>query len=145
MYRLTATLAVLAATCTLLPAASAHTDPEDVARRCVNRVDEIVERCQNAAAEETQECVRAIRRYLAAGRRDLAIRAARECVEAARERTRLCVVAVREVCIECIDWLLARGADRLAARVRHVCADAIEDLENLFERQKNAIEDALQS
>jgi len=110
----------------------------------VNRVDEILERCTRVAASETKDCVQAIRRYLAAGRRDLAIQTARECIQAARERTRRCSHAVRETCTECIDWLLAHGAERLAARVRHVCADALEQLENLLQRQENAIRDALE-
>lgn len=142
MTRLVALFTLTAAIC--LPAtARAHTDPEDVARRCVHRVDQILERCENAAAQETQDCLQAIRRYLNAGRRDLAIRTARECVNSARERTRRCTQEVRDVCTECIDWLLLHGADRLAARVRRVCADAIEQLEMMLERQENAIREAL--
>jgi hypothetical protein len=35
------------------------------------------------------------------------------------------------------------GAERLAARVRNLCSDAIEDLQNLLERQENAVQQAL--
>ena len=144
MIRLATCLAVLMTLCAVSPSANAHdTDPEDVARRCVNRVDQILDRCTRVAASETQDCVQAIRRYLAAGRRDLAIQTARECIEAARERTRRCSSAVRDVCLECIDWLLDHGAERLAARVRNVCADALDQLEHLLQRQENAIRDAL--
>jgi cellobiose-specific phosphotransferase system component IIA len=143
MIRLAACLAVMTAISTLAPTANAHVNPEEVAHRCVHQVDQILDRCENAAASETQECLKAIRRYRAAGRRDLAIQTARECIQAARERTRHCISAVRDVCTRCIDWLLAHGADRLAARVRNVCADAIEHLENLLKRQENAIRQAL--
>ena len=121
----------------------AHENPVDAAQRCVARVNHIVERCENAAADETQECIRKIRRLLEAGHRDRAVAVARDCIQSARQRTRNCIAEVRDVCGECIDYLLSVGAERLARRVRNACGDAIEDLENLLERQENAIQQAL--
>jgi hypothetical protein len=109
----------------------------------VEKVNQILDRCENAAADETKACLMLIRRYLAADNRDAAIATARECLQHARRRTRACVAAVREVCTRCIDYLLLVGADRLAARVRNACADAIDHLERLYQRQENAIKGAM--
>ena len=70
--------------------ASAQTSPEDVAARCVNKINGIVDRCQSAAADETEECVRTIRRLLADGRERAARRVAKQCIRSATERTENC-------------------------------------------------------
>jgi predicted component of type VI protein secretion system len=142
-------LRLIVATCAALmiagtvDTAHAHVNPVDVAQRCAARVQHIVDRCENAAADETSECIRKIRRLLADGQRDRAVQVARDCIQAARQRTRNCTAEVRDVCGECIDYLLSVGAERLAARVRNLCSDAIEDLQNLLERQENAVQQAL--
>lgn len=123
--------------------AFADTSPEDLAARCVTNVNGIVDRCQNAAAEETVECVRKIRRLLAAGREDAARDVARKCIRSATTRTENCANRVNRICNACIDELLELGAPQLARRVNNVCEDAISDLRSTLQREKNAIRTAL--
>jgi hypothetical protein len=123
--------------------ASAQDSPEDLAARCVEAVDGVVDRCTNAAADETQECVRKIRRLLAAGRVEAAHRVARACVASATERTENCARRVNRICDACIDLLLELGEPELARRVNNACEEAISQLRSLLQREKNAIETAL--
>lgn len=122
----------------------AHQNPAEAAERCAERIRQIVHRNQNAAAGQTEACLQQIRRLLEAGRRDLAILAARECLRSARERTRLAIAEVRENCERCINYLLNAGAEDLAARLRQACAEAIRNIEHQLQRQQNAISEALQ-
>ena len=143
MLRTMAITGVLTVLFGVSPSVDAHQNPQDVAERCVAHVRQIVNRCENAAAQQTSACLKQVRELLAAGRKDLAIIAVRECLRAARERTRLATAEVREICGRCIDYLLQIGEDRLAARVRNVCAEAIEAIEHLLQRQENALRSAL--
>ncbi len=123
--------------------AMAQSSPEDVAARCANRINEIVDRCQNAASDETTECVRKIRRLLADGRRKAARRVAAECIRSATARTEKCVNRVERLCNACIETLQDMGAPQLARRINNLCEEAIEDLRAILQRQKNAIREAL--
>jgi len=134
------TLAVFTATA---DSASAH-DPAQTAARCVTQINQIVDRCTNAAANETQECVRQINRLQELGRDEAAIQVAREFDHSARQRTRKCIAAIREICTECVDFLLNVGERDLAARVRWNCSDAISSVESILARETSAIQAALQ-
>jgi hypothetical protein len=131
-------------------AVSAQTDaahaqsPQDIAARCVGEVNETVERCRRAAAAEVKECVPLIRRLVEAGEIDRARAVARKCVTSAEERTKRCVDHVHTVCRRCVALLLNLGASELARRVAFICEDAIEDLRHILQREKHAIETALQ-
>jgi len=122
---------------------SAHTNPEDLAARCVGAMNGIVDRCQKAAADEAEECVRKIRRLLADGQEQAARRVAAECIQSATERTEKCANRVKRICDECIDQLLSLGAPQLARRVNNACEDAISDLRSTLQREKNMIRNAL--
>jgi len=122
---------------------SAQSSPEDVAARCANLIDGIVERCQNAAGDETAECVRKIRKLLADGRERAARRVAAECVRSATARTEKCANRVERVCDACIDTLQNMGAPHLARRINNVCDDAIATLRITLQREKHAIREAL--
>ncbi|MBT5311430.1 MAG: hypothetical protein HOL38_07590 [Verrucomicrobia bacterium] len=124
-------------------ASAYHNSPEDLAARCVNAVDGVVDRCTNAAADETQECVRTIRRLLSNGEVRAAHRVARECIRSATTRTENCANRVDRICLACIDILLEMGEPQLARRVNGVCEDAISQLRSLLQREKNAIRTAL--
>jgi len=117
--------------------------PEDLAARCVDAIDAVVERCTNATADETQECVRTIRRLLAAGRVRAAHRVARACIESATTRTQNCANRVERICNACIETLLEMGEPQLARRVNDACEEAIATLRSLLQREKNAIRTAL--
>jgi hypothetical protein len=116
---------------------------EAIAKRCANAVDQIVDRCTNAAADETAECVKKIRRLLAAGEEQAAIRVARECVASATERTEKCVQRIDRLCSACIDLLVELGETQLARRLNRFCEEAIEHLWSILERETNAIRTAL--
>lgn len=142
------TLFALCATTGLLLSASntAMADdqsPERIAARCVDAIDDTVDRCAHAAAKETHECVREIRRLLAAGRIRAAHRVARACVRSATDRTEHCADRVELICDVCIDILLDMGEPQLARRVNNACNDAIERLRSILQREKNAIRTAL--
>ncbi len=143
MLRTMAITGVLAIFFGISQSADAHQNPQHVAERCVAQVRQIVVRCENAAAQQTTACLLQVRELLAAGRKDLAIIAVRECLKAARERTRLATAEVREICGRCVDYLQQIGEHRLAARVRNLCAEAIEAIENLLLRQEHALRTAL--
>lgn len=122
---------------------SAQSSPEDVAARCVNAVNGIVDRCQDAAGDETAQCVRKIKKLLEDGRERAARRVAADCIRSATARTENCANRVKRICRTCIDTLLDMGAPHLARRVENVCEDAISDLRTTLQREKRAIRDAL--
>lgn len=121
----------------------AETSPEDLAARCVSKVNSIVDRCQNAAADETTKCVNKIQRLLADGQESAAQDVAKECIRSATTRTEKCANRVNRICNACIDQLLELGAPQLARRVNNACEDAISDLRSTLQREKNAIRNAL--
>ena len=137
------TLLAVASLCVTSTSVQAQENPVDAARRCIERVEQLVTRCENAAREETQRCVHEIRRLKADGQYEAAVQVARECVSRSRQRTRNCIAEVREVCTRCIDYLLGFGLEELAQRVRYHCAAAIEHLETIQQRVENAIHEAL--
>ena len=118
--------------------------PQDIAARCVGEVTETVERCRRAAAAEVKECVPLIRRLVEAGEIERAREVARNCVTSAENRTKRCVDHVHSVCRRCVALLLNLGAPELARRVAFVCEDAVKDLRHILQREKHAIETALQ-
>ena len=115
----------------------------DVARRCAERVNQIVKRCDEASRTETVTCVATIRRLLEAGRREAAEQVARECIEAAHRRTRHCSEEIREICARCIRWLNEKGETELAGRLRSHCAESLQHLRTSLTRQVNIIRHAL--
>ncbi|MBC8354936.1 MAG: hypothetical protein H8E66_23405 [Planctomycetes bacterium] len=123
--------------------ALAHS-PEDVAERCANKVEQVVERATNAAQDETHECVRRINALQDEGRDEAAKRVARECITNATERTHNAVRYVNAVCDECVEVLLRLDAPQLARRINHLCDEAVETLRVILHREKNAILDALE-
>ncbi len=123
--------------------ASAQSSPEDVAARCANLINGVVERCQDAAGDETAECVRKIRRLLADGRERAARRVAADCIRSATARTRKCVSRVERLCNACIETLQDMGAPQLARRINNVCEDAVAALRTTLQREKHAIREAL--
>lgn len=123
--------------------ASAHFSPEDLAARCANEVNGIVDRCQEAAADETTECVRTIRRLLADGRERAARRVAADCIADATARTEKCTHRVNRITNACIDELLNMGASVLARRLDNARDNAIEELRKILQREKHAIRNAL--
>ena len=143
MNRLTTIAAVFALVLTSTLTAQAHVDPADVAERCVNHVDGIVERCQNVIADETHDCVMEIRRLLRAGRDEAAAAVARECLQSGREHVRVCSNEITDTCIECVRYLVNVGANQLARRVYHHCGDAIDGFDVLLARQEEILYDAL--
>ncbi len=137
--------AFCAAACimTVTSTVSAQSSPEDVAARCVDAVNGIVDRCQNAAKDETTQCVRKIKRLLEDGRERAARRVATDCIRSAATRTENCVNRVQRICRACIDTLLDMGAPHLARRIDNVCEEAISDLRTTLQREKTAIREAL--
>ena len=125
--------------------ASAHTTPEDLAARCVAKIDHTVERCENAAADETADCLQRIRRLLADGQEQAARRVAAECIDSATERAEKCARYIKRLCNACIDQLVDLGATQLARRVNQVCEDAVADIRLILQREKNAIQNAFSS
>lgn len=123
--------------------ASAQVSPDDVAARCVSKINGIVDRCQSASAKETTECVKTIRRLLAVGRDRAARRVAAECIRSATARAEKCGDRVKRICDACVDTLLGMGAPQLARRVDAACDDAIESLRATLQREKTIIRNAL--
>lgn len=124
---------------------SAHTAPDDLAARCVAKVDQTIDRCESAAADETAECLHQIRRLLADGQEQAARRVATNCIESATERAEKCAKYMKRLCNECIDQLVNLGATEMARRVNQVCEDAILDIRLILQREKNAIQNAIDS
>lgn len=119
----------------------AHT-PEEVAQHCARRVNQIGDRCTNAVADTTLECVREINHLLDEGEVEAARRVARACIEDIQHIVDVCMEAIEQVCVRCINVLLDDfGAEELAARVRNFCGDALEDLARLERRAINLIRD----
>lgn len=118
--------------------------PEDVAARCADRVEQVVERATNAAMDETHECVRRINALQDQGRHEAARKLAQQCINNATQRTQNAVRYVNEICDECIEVLLRLDAPELARRINHLCDEAVETLRVILQREKNAILDALE-
>ena len=116
--------------------AYAHS-PEDVAARCADKVEQIVERA-------THECVRRINALQDKGRHEAAAELARECITNATQRTHNAARYVNEICDECVEVLLRLDAPQLARRINHLCDEAVETLRAILQREKNAILDALE-
>lgn len=135
-------LGIVAVVC-LVGNAVAHS-PEDVAERCADRVEQVVERAANAAQDETHECVRRINALQDQGRDEAAAKLARECINNATQRTQNAARYVEEICDECIEVLLRLDAPQLARRINHLCDEAVETLRVILQREKNAILDALE-
>lgn len=132
-------------TLAVLLAGTAHAQsPEDIARRCAERVNQVVERCTNAAVEETQECVRRIHELIEVGRYAAARQVAHACIRSATARTEKGVNAINRLCNVCVGALLEMGEEVLARRLSEFCDDAIEDLRQLLQRETNAILEALE-
>ncbi len=118
--------------------------PERLAHRCVEYVNNIVDRCTNAAADETHECIRQINALLEAGRYEAAREVAHECIRSATARTEHAAELIESARVRCVNALLEMGAIELARRVSNACDDAIEQLRHLLQREKNAIQNALE-
>ena len=144
MIRLFTMLAVSATICGLSSTAQAHVNPEDVAARCVDRVESLVDRYQDVTADKGQECLATIRRLLAAGRKEAAIHAGRRCIEASRQRADDVLTDTRSLCAECIEYLRTVGAYRLAARVQNACEDAALIMGATQDRLESIIDTALE-
>jgi hypothetical protein len=127
----------------LAQSASAQS-PERLAHRCVEYVNSIVERCANAAADETHQCIREINALLEAGRYEAAVEVARECIRSATARTEHAAGLIESARTRCINILLEVGEVELARRVSNACDDALEQLRHLLQREKNAIQNALE-
>tara|TARA_R110001592_G_scaffold359790_1_gene667058 strand:- start:69214 stop:69648 length:435 start_codon:yes stop_codon:yes gene_type:complete len=123
----------------------AHTAPDDLAARCVAKVDQTIDRCESAAADETTECLQQIRRLLADGQEQAARRVAADCIDSATERAEKCAKYIKRLCNACIDELVNLGATQLARRVNQVCEDAISDIRLILQREKNTIQNAFDS
>jgi hypothetical protein len=123
--------------------AFAHGSAEDLAARCVARIEEVVTRAERAAADETQECVRTINALQEAGRDEAAAQVADECIRAATRRAREAAQLVTRLSSVCVEQLVALGEVELARRVHSAGEDAITDLRELLQREKRAIDAAL--
>ena len=129
----------------LLISGNAYADsPEAVAKRCADKVEQVVARATNAAEEETHECVRQINALQEQGRHEAAAELARECIRNATQRTENAAEYVTELCDRCIVHLLELDAPQLARRIHNLCEDAIETLRAILQRETNAILDALE-
>ena len=140
-------LKTIAAACAVILGATlnaqAHVNPQDVAERCANHVDSVVERAENAIAENTLGCVEEIRRLIRAGRDEAAHAVARQCAQDAEEVVRLATAEIRDTCEECIRYLMNVGAGALARRVYNYCDDAVAGFEELLARQHAILAEAL--
>lgn len=136
------TICAAAALMMVTSTASAQTDPDAVAARCVNKVNQVVDRCQSATSDETTECLKTIRRLLAVGRERAARRVAKECIRSLTAQTEKCADLVNRICNACIEKLQRLGAPALARRVNNVCEEAIADLRTTLQREKAAIRNA---
>lgn len=140
-------LKTIAAVCAVVLGATlnahAHVNPQDVAERCVNHVDSVVERAENAIAEDTLASVDEIRRLIRAGRDEAAHRVARQCSQDAEEIVRLATAEIRDTCEECIRYLFNGGAGAMARRVYNYCEDSEAGFEVLLARQQAILVEAL--
>ena len=140
-------LKTIAAVCAVVLGATlnahAHFNPQDVAERCVNHVDSVVERAENAIAEDTLASVEEIRRLIRAGRDEAAHAVARQCAQDAEEIVRLATAEIGDTCEECIRYLTSVGADGLARRVYNYCEDSVAGFEVLLARQQAILAEAL--
>lgn len=118
-------------------------NPDEIAARCLNAMQQVVDRDAAIAAEETHECVRRINALQEAGRQDAARQVARTCLTHATERSQQAAQRIRRICHECVEVLVRLGAPELARRVERGCEQAIEQLRHILQRQRNAIEQAL--
>lgn len=143
MRRIATIATAFAALLTVTLTAQAHVQPADVAARCVNQVDEIVDRCTEVVADDTAECVLLIRRLKRAGRDEAAAAAARECHQKSKETVRMCSGMIDDLCDNCVRYLANVGAFQLARRVYNHCEDAQESLRILLSRQQEILSDAL--
>ena len=114
-------------------------NPERVAKRCVDSIDQLAERCVSANADTAHKCIRRIKELLEQGNRDGAREVARRCLNAIESRSDDCVDEIHKRCRRCIRLLLRLGAPELARRVEHACEDAVEHVRHSQRRTSNAI------
>ncbi|MFK7819686.1 MAG: hypothetical protein AB8G99_13285 [Planctomycetaceae bacterium] len=133
------TVAILGSECQVACAQGA----DDIAAECVKVVRTTVARVNNALGDDVQRCVAAIEGHKANGDMAKARRVARRCIKRINRTTRAGHNSVREVCERCINALMDLGELELAGRLRNVCADALERIEDSGERARAAIRNAL--
>lgn len=140
-------LAALAAVivCSDAKHAQAHQGPEDLAAECAQAIRTSVTRVRSALADDVSRCVPLIKRLKEAGNIVEARIVARRCVNSINGTTRTGYSYVRELCERCVNRLLDLGAPDLAERIRGLCADALDDIEQAGNRARNAVTDALNS
>jgi len=137
-----ATFAMLAApqfAAAQTPDAQDTLNPERVAKRCVDSINELAERCVAANVETAHECIRRIHELLEQGDREEAIHVARRCLRVIEERSDDCVDAIHQRCRHCIELLLRLQAPELARRVHNACENAVERVRHSQRRASNAI------
>lgn len=119
--------------------ASDTLDPEVIARRCVNSINELAERCVLANVETAHKCIRRINELLEQGELEAAREVARRCLRVIEERSDDCVDEIHRQCRHCIQLLLRLNAPELARRVHNACENAVEHVRHSQRRTSNAI------
>lgn len=129
--------------CLVLASSVSASTPEDLAARCVQKVQQVVDRATQASQDETEKCLRRIRFLLAQGDYEGAVAVALDCIASAEERTIKAAGLIDELCERCVNALREMGEPRLALRVENFCNEAIEKLRTLLQRQKMVLRNAL--
>jgi hypothetical protein len=116
---------------------------DDIAAECAEIVRTTVARVNNSLGDDVQRCVAAIEGHKANGDMAAAIVVARRCVNRVNGTTRAGHSYVKDVCERCINALMDLGEFELAGRLRNICADALDRIEESGQRARNAIRNAL--
>ena len=114
-------------------------DPERVARRCINSINELAERCVAANVETAHKCIRRINELLEEGDRHEARHVAHRCIHVINDRSDACVDEIHRRCRHCIELLLRLQSPELARRVHNACENAVERVRHSQRRTTNAI------
>ena len=114
-------------------------NPERVAKRCVDSINQLAERCVSANVDTAHECIRRINELLDQGDEEGARRVAARCLHAIEVRSDDCVDEIHRRCRHCIELLLRLQAPELARRVHNACQDAVEHVRHSQRRTSHAI------
>ena len=135
-------LVMTVALAALLPG-TAKADSQTAAKRCVQKIQDTVDRFEWVVTDRTQETVVVIKRLLDAGRIELAIAEARECIAQSQADGRAAANYINDLADECVRRLVLKMEFSLARRVDHARNAAIDQITDILDRQEKVLSDAL--
>lgn len=127
------------------PAAEVQPTPQQIAARCLSRIDRATDLCIDIQQVNAAACVATINVLQHQGHDQAAHQAASTCIDSIRERTAHCRARNAHAAQQCADRLRQLGAPLLAARVLHRAAHANDRLIHARAASTRAVRNALQN